>query len=550
MGFRNSFSAKMIALLFGFSTVIIIIFSFLSYGIIQESMTIQMQSDGNTLIKSMKREMANYNTNDLGQLQKLFFDVKDKSEGGIVYISLSDPTGKLIVSDESVIVDGTSSASGTGTDTQKVSEEEAAKAEDLNKLVAENVFNISEPLTSGGSVLNIGLSLDQMHQQVEKALGKILLFGFIILILATILGFVVSKYMLRSLKHSVDGLKKLASGDLNVHHVTTRKDEFGQLDHSLSDLSMKFKETIGESVMAVKELNEIAGDLSSASVDLSKTSLSVADKSTEVHKVLSIQDKAMEQMMAAANQLTSLLEFMSAQAIKIESQNGSVGIATDTGNKRLSELADAMRLVVEAFEKGTKQIHELNDGFKSINEITVVINAVANQTNLLALNAAIEAARAGEAGRGFAVVADEIKILAEQVIDAAKNINSQIHQIQGTVMQVSEGNTQIAVKIENQKQFIDQTVSSFNQIDQATQLTQQEIKDFIDKIDALEGYKNEITDRLVEVGRVSGQIQDSESDIEEAIELQNQVVGQFKRLVSEIEIISDKVRESIMYFRI
>lgn len=550
MGFRNSFSAKMIGLLFGFSTVIIIIFSILSYWIIQESVTTQMQSDGNTLIKSMKREMAKYNTNDLGQLQKLFFDIKDKSEGGIVYISLSDSSGKLIVSDESVIVDGTSSASGAASDTQKTSEAETANAEDLDKLVAENVFNISEPLSSGNSTLNIGLSLDQMHSQVAKALGKILIFGLLIIVVATILGFMVSKYMLRSLKHTVEGLKKLASGDLSVHHVTKRKDEFGQLDHSLSDLSLKFKETIGESVMAAKELNDIAGDLSSASKDLGNTSLAVADKSTEVHKVLSVQDKAMEQMMAAANQLTSLLEFMSAQAIKIESQNGSVGLATDTGNQRLSELADAMLLVVEAFETGTKQIHELNDGFKSINEITTVINAVANQTNLLALNAAIEAARAGEAGRGFAVVADEIKILAEQVIEAAKNINSQIHQIQGTVMHVSEGNTQIALKIENQKKFIDQTVSSFSQIDQATQLTQQEIKDFIEKIDALERYKNEITDRLLEVSRVSGQIQASETDIEEAIELQNQVVEQFKRLVSDIEIISDKVRESIMYFRI
>lgn len=49
---------------------------------------------------------------------------------------------------------------------------------------------------------------------------------------------------------------------------------------------------------------------------------------------------------------------------------------------------------------------------------------ITSQVNILALNATIEAARAGEAGRGFAVVATEVKHLAEQAVNASKDLGA------------------------------------------------------------------------------------------------------------------------------
>jgi methyl-accepting chemotaxis protein len=94
-------------------------------------------------------------------------------------------------------------------------------------------------------------------------------------------------------------------------------------------------------------------------------------------------------------------------------------------------------LVVDSVEADMAAIR---DSSRRIADIISVVDGIAFQTNILALNAAVEAARAGETGRGFAVVATEVRVLAQRVAAASREIQ---HLITDSVAKVEACDKQV-----------------------------------------------------------------------------------------------------------
>jgi methyl-accepting chemotaxis protein len=176
---------------------------------------------------------------------------------------------------------------------------------------------------------------------------------------------------------------------------------------------------------------------------------------------------------------------------------------SENSNSKLKGLSDSINNVTESFDTVRTKVVLLDNHIGEVNDITNIINSIAEQTDLLALNAAIESARAGEVGRGFSVVAEEIRKLAEQSKVSARNISGLISNINNEV--------QIAVKttdvgrdsLSSQTEMIEESVRSFAQIFKSINVILPRVEEIKSSIESINAEKDSIVSKTLDISGVS-----------------------------------------------
>lgn len=239
------------------------------------------------------------------------------------------------------------------------------------------------------------------------------------------------------------------------------------------------------------------------------------DEMADIQKAFVLATKENERLKDQVQELSSVFADVGQIATSFDGVKNEIVDSVGEAQQKIDELKNSSTEVSRSFDEIKSAFAGVQMSVQQIKDCMQQIIAIANQTNMLALNASIEAARAGEQGRGFAVVANEVKNLAEE-------IKTLVSTVEGSILEVERGTTQLNNNIEESQSVFGKNVED---ADAAYGVFEQIIK-------AADGAK-EVQE---EIGEVTQSSEKRLSDVKDCFDDQEQ---QLQKVLAHIERAND-----------
>ena len=246
---------------------------------------------------------------------------------------------------------------------------------------------------------------DQARTQTLGIAAAAVLFG-------ALAAWVIAGQIVHPLRKALMVANRIAEGDLSNEVQSQRRDELGQLQRGMSQMTLNLRGLVGNISDNARQIASAAEELSAVT---EQTRAGVNNQRDETEQVAT----AMNQMLATAQEVARHAEQASIAA-------GQANQQAELGDQVVTDAVAQIEHLAHEMARSSEAMLGLQRESQKIGSVLDVIKSVSQQTNLLALNAAIEAARAGEAGQGFAVVADEVRSLARRTQQSAEEIEELI----------------------------------------------------------------------------------------------------------------------------